>query len=329
MRAMSLHLAPNDLTRLLAIETPVLCAPMAGVAGGALAAAVSSAGGFGFIGGGYCDPEWLGAELARAGRARIGVGFIGWRLAQVPEVLSLALAHEPAAVLLSFSDVAPWVEPVRAAGARVIAQVQSVRQARAAADAGAEVIVAQGTEAGGHAGLRATLPLVPAVVDAVAPLPVVAAGGIGDARGVAAAMMLGAQGVMLGSRFYLTQESLAHAALRERAVAASGDDTVRSDVFDRLRGWEWPPGYALRTLANDTTRAGTGPGDDIAPALQQCFDAAVAAGDADVAPVIAGEALDLLNDLPSAAGVVTALAAEAAALLVTAPGLVSDRAQGN
>ena len=243
--AMERRLAPNELTRLLQIEHPLLCAPMAGVSGGALAGAVSAAGGLGLVGGGYCDPEWLGAELDQAGTARVGVGFIGWRLAQVPAVLDLVLARQPVAVLISFHELDPWAGRIRAAGARLIAQVQSVAQARAAQAAGADIIVAQGSEAGGHAGMRATLPLVPAVVDAVAPLPVIAAGGIADGRGVAAAMMLGAQGAMLGSRFYATRESLAHAALREAALAASGDDTVRSPGFDRLRG----RGLAVRLCA--------------------------------------------------------------------------------
>ncbi len=101
--------------------------------------------------------------------------------------------------------------------------------------------------------MRGTLALVPAVVDAVAPLPVVAAGGIADARGIAAAFMLGACGVMLGTRFYGSREALATPAAQQALLTASGDDTVRGAVFDRLRGWDWPAGYSLRTLANDMT----------------------------------------------------------------------------
>ena len=123
-----------------------------GTGWGALAAAVSRAGGLGLIGGGYGDPEWLGAELACAGDARIGVGFITWRLDARVALLDMALEHGVAAVLLSFGEVAPYAERVHAAGALLIAQVQSLAQARAALGAGADVIVAQGGEAGGHAG---------------------------------------------------------------------------------------------------------------------------------------------------------------------------------
>ncbi|MEX2480259.1 MAG: nitronate monooxygenase [Gammaproteobacteria bacterium] len=306
----------TPLNALLGLRHPVLLAPMAGVAGGALAAAVSRAGALGLIGGGYCDPEWLGAELEMAGRADIGIGFITWRLDEIPAVLELALAARPRAVLLSFGDITPYVAPIHAAGARVIAQVQSVAQARAARDAGADVIVAQGREAGGHAGERATLALVPAVVDAVAPLPVVAAGGIADGRGLAAVLMLGACGAMLGSRFYACAESLAHPHAKTRAVEASGDDTVRSAAFDRLRGWHWPPGYALRTLANETTRRyAIAPEEFDSRAARERFAAASAAGEVDHAAVIVGEAADLISDVSPAAAVVESIVAAAAAVL--------------
>ena len=308
----------TPLCQLLGIRHPLLLAPMAGVAGGALAAAVSGAGGLGLIGGGYGDPEWLGAELARAGDARIGVGFITWRLDARMALLDMALEHGVAAVLLSFGEVAPYADRVHAAGALLIAQVQSLAQARAALGAGADVIVAQGGEAGGHAGQRATLPLVPAVVDIAGSCPVVAAGGIGDGRGLAAALVLGAQGAMLGSRFYASAESLAGAAARARVLDAGGDDTVRSPVFDLLRGWEWPAGYALRTLANQATaRHAADPGAfEAALAAERArFERAQAAGDVEGAPVIVGEAADLLHDAPPAAALVERVVAEAVAAL--------------
>lgn len=313
----------TPLLDVLGIACPVLGAPMANVAGGALAAAVSRAGGLGFVGGGYGDPEWLGAELDEAGDARIGVGFITWRLAERRAALSLALERAPAAVLLSFGDVSPFAAQVHDAGARLLVQVQSVAQARAALDAGADVVVAQGAEAGGHAGERATLPLVPAVVDAADGVPVVAAGGIADGRGIAAALMLGAAGVMLGSRLYATAESLAHPNAKRAALAADGDDTTRSDVFDRLRGYAWPPGYALRTLDNATTRAARA-GTDVAAIDRSAFERAVAAGDVERAPVIVGEAADLIGDLPAAAELVSRLLADAAARLRAAPGFLGD-----
>lgn len=311
----------SALTTRLGITQPLLLAPMANVAGGRLAAAVSRAGGLGLLGGGYADPEWLGAELAAAGGASIGVGFINWRLDALPQVLDLALAAGPRAILLSFGDIAPYVSRIHAAGAVVIAQVQSVRQAEAAAAAGADVLVAQGSDAGGHAGTRGTLALVPAVVDAVGALPVVAAGGIGDARGVAAAFMLGACGVMLGSRFYASREALVHPNAKHAVLHASGDDTVRGAVFDRLRGWSWPDGYSLRTLRNDMTARWPLQASGLAGCLaaeQAAFETALATGDTRVAPVIIGEAVDLLHDLPPAGEIVLRLMAQAEELLLAA-----------
>src|SRR5690606_21593369 len=119
-----------------------------------------------------------------------------------------------------------------------------------AREAGADLIVAQGTEGGGHGGLRATLPLVPAVVDAVAPLPVLAAGGIGDGRGLAAALMLGAQGVLVGTRFCATPQALGNDDAKRRIVEARGDETLRTRVFDIVRGYDWPPPYTGRGLPN-------------------------------------------------------------------------------
>lgn len=318
----------SPLHEVLGIEHPLLLAPMAGVAGGALAAAVSAAGGLGFIGGGYGDATWLAREWQACGGSRaVGIGFITWRLARAPELLDAALAHGPRALWLSFGDAAPFVAPIRAAGCRLVLQVQSVRQARAARDLGADVIVAQGGEAGGHGGQRSTLPLVPAVVDAVAPLPVVAAGGIADGRGIAAAFCLGAAGVALGSRFYTCPEALSHPAARAAAVAASGDDTTRSPVFDRLRGYgDWPPDYALRTLANTTTASwADAPGSATLAALAPDFAAAVASGDVRRAPVIVGEAVDLVDAAEPAGALVRRLVEDAAAVLAERAASCIDR----
>ncbi|MEQ8662476.1 MAG: nitronate monooxygenase, partial [Gammaproteobacteria bacterium] len=144
--------------------------------------------------------------------------------------------------------------------------------------------------------------------------PVVAAGGIGDGRGVAAALVLGAQGALLGSRFYASAESLATPAARARVVVAGGDDTEQGPVFDLLRGWDWPPGYALRTLANATTRRHAA--DPLAfsarlAAERAGFEQALACDDIERAPVIVGEAADLLHDAPPAADIVARLVAEA------------------
>ena len=313
----------TPLTDLLDIRHPIVLAPMATISGGALAAAVSEAGGLGLIGGGYGDPDWCEREWRAAGNARVGIGFITWRIAENPEVLDLALTHEPRAVMLSFDDCTPFADRIKRTGAKLICQVQTVAAARDAVAAGADVIVAQGTEAGGHGGTRATFPLVPAVVDAVDPVPVVAAGGIADGRGLAAALMLGASGALIGSRFYATAESLAHRNAKARAAAASGDDTHRGTVFDVARGLEWPGPWRIRTLRNAYLDRWVGKEDELA-ALgkdeRKRFAAAFKTGDFDTAVVVAGEALDLIRDAPPAKTIVERIVQDAIDLMVGAPG---------
>jgi nitronate monooxygenase len=313
----------TPLTELLEIRHPVILAPMAGVSGGALAAAVSAAGGLGLIGGAYGDAEWIEAEFAAAGNQRVGIGFITWCLAERPGLLDQALARSPAAVMLSFGDPAPFAPKIKEAGARLICQVQSVAHARSAAAAGADLVVAQGGEAGGHGAARATLPLVPAVVDAVAPVPVAAAGGIADGRGLAAALVLGAAGVLLGTRFYAAAESLGHPSAKQRILAAGGDDTVKTSVFDTARHLAWPAPYRIRGLTNDFTERWHGNEAELAEAgatERARYGAAAERGDFDTAGVIAGEAVGLIRELLPAGEIVARLIGEAEARLDAAAG---------
>jgi nitronate monooxygenase len=312
----------TKLTDKLVIRHPVLLAPMGFVSGGALAAAVTAAGGFGMIGGGYADPEWLERELAAAGNQRVGCGFITWALAERPEALDRALRRSPAAVMLSFGDAAPFIGSVKKAKALVICQVQSVRQASRVLAEGADIIIAQGSEAGGHAGSRATLPLVPAIVDLVAAsgrdVPVLAAGGIADGRGLAAALMLGADGVLMGTRFLAARESLAAAAAKARVVAASGDDTVRTAVFDIVRGYRWPPEYKGRALINRFSQSWHGREAALAAAGDSegaRYAAAAASGDVDTAVVFAGEGIDLIHGVEPAGVILERVVREAEAAL--------------
>src|SRR6516162_6048550 len=277
------------------------------VSGGALAAAVSAGGGFGIIGGGYADPDWLEREFALAGNCPVGCGFITWALAKRPATLDLALSHHPPAIMLSFGDATPFLPKVKRAGALAICQVQTLAQARAVLMEGADIIIAQGTEAGGHGGGRSTLPLVPAVVDIVASsrrdVPVVAAGGITDGRGLAAALMLGADGVLMGTRFFVASESLASPGAKARVVAASGDDTLRTTVFDIVRGYHWPPEYTGRALINRFSEAWHGHETALTAAGEAeraRYAAAAAAGDSDTAVVFAGEGIDLIHEIEPA-----------------------------
>jgi nitronate monooxygenase len=305
------------LTELLRIKHPIVLAPMDLVSDGRLAAAVSRAGGFGIIGGGYGDEAWLLREMDAAGDARVGVGFITWSMARQPRLLDLVMERKPPAVMLSFGEVAPHAEKIKRGGALMICQVQTVAQAREACTSGADILVAQGAEAGGHGISRGTMALVPAVVDAAPGVVVAAAGGIADGRGLAAALMLGADGVLVGTRFYATEEAAGHPEAKRRILAASGDHTIRSILFDIARRNIWPAPYCGRVLQNTFSECWRGREAEL---MQQQAEAARyaearAAGDFDTAAVIAGEAVDLIADLPPAGEVVVRMAEQAASLL--------------
>src|SRR5215475_3093944 len=160
----------TSLTVGLGISHPILSAPMDVIAGARLTAAVSEAGGFGILGGGYGERSWLEQETAKLKRcsAPFGIGFITWSMARQPELLDVALGVGPRAIMLSFGDPKPFAPRIKAAGALVICQVQTEDMAKQALDAGADVLIAQGTEAGGHGASRTTLDIVPAVVDLAA-----------------------------------------------------------------------------------------------------------------------------------------------------------------
>jgi nitronate monooxygenase len=307
------------LTEAIGLDVPVVLAPMNGISGGRLAAAVSNAGGLGLVGGGYGDPDWLRRELAlvQAETDRPwGVGLITWRA--TAELVELALGYCPATFLLSFGDVRPYAAAIKAAGCRLVCQVQEVDMAREAAAAGADIVVAQGSEAGGHGAVRATMPLVPAVVDAVAPVPVLAAGGIADGRGLAAALMLGAQGAMIGTRFAAADESLMDERARTRIVAARAADTQRTRVFDIIRGYPWSEPFTGRALRNRFFTRWHGHEGELAAAMQteaSAYQRAVEEGDFESAVIFAGEAVDLIDSVVPAAELVRRIGAEAEAQL--------------
>lgn len=310
----------TDFTELMSIRYPIALAPMGGAAGGALAAAVSDGGGLGLVGGGNGDRAWLDRELsivADRARAPWGVGFQCWAV----EVATVehALTFRPAAVLLSFGDPAPFVPAVRAAGAKLIIQVTDLDEARRAVEVGADVIVAQGTESGGHGAARgmSTLPFVPVVVDLAGSIPVLAAGGIADGRGIAAALALGAAGALLGTRLLATQEALLDPAEGTALLAARGADTERSRVLDIVRGSGWPARYTARTLGHPLLDRWRGREDELAADAEAKRE--YAAGG--MPPTIwAGEGLDLITDLPPAAELVGVLADQASEALRRAGG---------
>jgi nitronate monooxygenase len=311
----------TPLTALLGITHPILSAPMDVIAGARLTAAVSAAGGFGILGGGYGDKAWLEQETAKLKRtsAPFGIGFITWSLAKRPELLDIALGLRPHAIMLSFGDPKPFAPRIKSAGARLICQVQDEAMARQALDAGADVLIAQGTEAGGHGASRTTIDIVPAIVDLAAGLvPVAAAGGIGDGRGLAAMMMLGASGVLLGTRFYASQECDGPEEAKRRICAASSGNSVRGIIFDLSRNNVWPAPFTGRCLINEHARRWMGREVELmqnVKAVAAEYAAAKAAGNFDIAAVIAGEAVGLIHDIPPAAEIVDRIVTEAEQIL--------------
>jgi nitronate monooxygenase len=305
----------TPFTEALNIQHPVVLAPMGGSAGGALAAAVSNGGGLGLVGGGQGrDQEWIDHELAMVADQADkpwGIGFQAWSVEA--DTVRRALDYGPAAVMLSFGDPAPLTEPIHRAGVTVIVQVTDLEEARQALDVGAHIIVAQGSEAGGHGGRRATLPFVPVVVDLAAPVPVLAAGGIADGRGLAAALALGAAGALLGTRFQASLEALVPVAVSKAIIEGAGEDTERSCVLDIARGSAWPRRYTGRTLRNAFLDRWRDREDELSAdtAARQEYRDRAGAGDLAVLPVWASEGIDLITSLLPAADLVALIAAEA------------------
>jgi nitronate monooxygenase len=311
----------TSLTALLGVPHPILLAPMDVIAGARLVTAVSDAGGFGILGGGYGEQAWLERETAKLKQctAPFGVGFITWSLARRPELLDIALSARPRAIMLSFGDPKPFAPRIKAAGRLLICQVQDEEMAQMALNAGADILVAQGTEAGGHGASRTTIDIVPAIVDlAAGKVPVVAAGGIGDGRGLAAMMMLGASGVLLGTRFYASQEADGADEAKQIIRAARSGSTVRSIIFDLSRNNVWPAPFNGRCLINDHVRRWMGREVELLQNVNSIaaeYAAAKAKGDFEIAAVIAGEAVGLIHDIPKAAEIVDRIVTEADQLL--------------
>lgn len=301
-------------TARLGVEHPIALAPMGGAAGGALAAAVSNGGGLGLLGVGSAkDPAWVERELdlVASGTDRPwGAGFQCW--AAPVGVVEQVLERGPAAVMLAFGDPAPYLDAVRGSDARLIVMVTDLEEAHRAVEVGADVVVAQGTDAGGHGGSRGTIGFVPVVVDLAGEIPVLAAGGIGDGRGVAAALALGAEGALLGTRFLATPEALTGPVVEKAVLEGGSEDTDRSSVLDIAHESGWPArwtGRALRTPFSDrwrhhedALRADSG--------ARRAFRTAEERGDPDATVVWAGESLDLVTDLVPAADLVGAIARE-------------------
>lgn len=319
------------LCDMLGMDVPVFQASIGGAACPDLAAAVSEAGGMGSIALTGWGREGAADRLQHAARLTTR-GIVGNVILHydVEGEIAAMLDHPPKVASFFWGDVTPHVERFHAAGTKVMASVGSVAEARAAVEAGADIVVAQGWEAGGHVrGMTATMALIPAVVDAVAPVPVVAAGGIADGRGLAAALCLGAQAVWIGTRFLSAEEADIHPVYRDRVLAADAADTVHCTAFDG--GWEGAPGRVLRNRSLEAWEAAgrpawggkPGQGDVVARdgsgAPIHRYDAVTArrelTGDIGELPLWAGQGVGLVSRRQQAAEIVDELVREAEAAL--------------
>lgn len=308
----------TELTRTLDVRHPIISAPMAGWSGGELAGAVSAAGGLGMIAaGGSAEVAWLSeqAEIARK-RGPFGFGLMSWSLANRPELLDAVLEERPKVVSLSFGDPSPYVEKTRDAGAVVMSQVQSSARAREAIEAGVDVLVAQGTDAGGHTGPVGTMVLLQKVVEIgeEAGIPVVAAGGIATGRAVAGALAMGASGAWIGTRFCATRESLGDEEAKKRILRSSETDTVHTRVFDIAQEIPWPEEFPGRALRNAFTDRWHGREDSLLANLPEASEGLRAArerGDFSENYVYAGQSVGLVSDVPAAGELVERISSEA------------------
>ncbi|CAN5371661.1 enoyl-[acyl-carrier-protein] reductase FabK [soil metagenome] len=316
------------LCDLLGIEHPIISAPMAGSAGADLAAAVSAAGGLGMIGASFESPDWLREQIERVWQRTdrpFGVGFVT-SAPDTDSLMEVVLEHRVPVISHAFADAIAHIRAAANLGLKTMVQVQTVAQAQAAARAGADAIAAQGTEAGGHTGMvSATLPLVPAVIDVVGDIPVVAAGGIADGRGLAAVLMLGAEGAWMGTRFVASLESSTQAWGKQQIVQAGTDDFILTRVYDIIRDAPFPDDIGERIMRNDFTETWHGREDEMLARKQELLEqtrAASVAGDIRLARNLAGNSAGLVHGIEPAAEIVRRIVSEAEAILRDRPGAI-------
>jgi nitronate monooxygenase len=332
------HELRTRLCQTLGIEYPIFSVGFGEGAGPELVAAVSNAGAFGVLGGDGLEPAAVPERIAQV-RALTDRPF-GFNLiivddeeyrAFVQGMIAAAVSQRVTALVFFWGNPSPYVELAHSRGVKVLVQVGSVDEAASAAAAGVDAVIAQGIEAGGHVrGTESIWELLPAVVEAVKPVPVLASGGIGDGAGLARALELGAQGVSLGTRFVASNEAFFHPAYKKRIVESTAKDTVYSELYDT-----WWPGAPHRTIRNKTYEeweaagrppSGKRPGEDTiigrrrrgpAREFQEWPRYAVGSippnfeGDLERVPMFAGESCTVVNDIKPAAEIVRDLVRDA------------------
>ncbi len=306
------------VTDLLKIKHPVILGGMSGGTNPELVAAVSNAGGLGIHGVTMITADAIGQDTARI-RALTSQPF-GLNLllfATNEALLDAVLAERPAVVSFAWANADQPLEAIFAkahdAGSLVMHMVSTVHEAARTAEAGADIIVAQGTEGGGHVGVMGTMALVPQVVTAVQPIPVLAAGGIADGRGLAAALALGAEGVLVGTRFLATPESAIHPNFKQAIVDSDGHDTDLNEIPDIIRGQVWPGAFS-RARRNALIREWAGREWELRqrrPQVAPEVMAARAAGDVDRAVLFYGQDAGLIHAIEPAGDIVIRMVREA------------------
>jgi nitronate monooxygenase len=315
-------------TELFGLDHPVMSAPMAMHSGGRLAAAVSAAGGLGSFGGIHRTggPDWIQAQIDIVKGATdrpFAVGFITALLPFFEPLLDATLAAGPAAVALSFGDPGPWAGRVTDAGARLICQVQTLADADAAVDAGTDVLVVQGTEAGGHTGTMSLLPLLTAVAARHPDVPLLAAGGVADGASLAAVLTAGADGAWLGTAFLATPEAVEiDDKYKDLIVASDGTDTVWTRVYDIISGAPWPQGIGERVRRNRFTEEWDGREDEVLEQRQELAAQQTPLGsppDPDRDAILYGQAAGMVDAIRPAGDVVRQVSEAAEAILRRRP----------
>jgi len=306
----------TQMTDLLGIEHPIILAGMGGVSMAELVAAVSNAGGLGVLGGGFLPAEDLRQEIRKVKELTDKPFAVDLLVAEnmpgVQDLLRVLYDEEVRIFVAGLGNPGALVQEMKAQGMTVVAMIGNTKHARRCAEAGVDALVAQGTEAGGHTGRVATFPLVPAVVDEVRPLPVAAAGGIGDGRGLVAALALGASAAVVGTRFVATREARGHEAYKQRIVTATEEDTMITKAYT---------GKSCRVIRNPYAESWVGREAEIEPFPAQLLkhwdkmEAAVERGDTEVGIMPAGQISGLVHGIESAAEVVRSMMAEAEQIL--------------
>lgn len=302
-------------SRSFGLAVPILNAPMGGVAGGRLAAAVTAAGGLGMVGmGSVATRELLHAQLHHV-RGKFGIGLVDWVMRNEAGLLQDALAARPALLSVSFGTDFSWVAKAHDAGIPTATQVYDALGAQQAADAGVDILVARGSEGGGHgdAGLG-TLPVLDAVLDTVS-VPVLAGGGVASARSLAAVLAAGASGAWVGTRLAACPEALTGDGSRQALIAAGSTDTAVTRVFDVAEGLPWPARFPSRVLANDFVERWSGNEEALDPSACDELAASIAADDRSIAPVDAGQGVGMIRDDASVGEVIEQMCAGAEKLL--------------